>query len=424
MKMRVALFALAILAATAGHGRAQEGSSREVTLPEMLLYANAHAPALHVEEQRQALGVAAREGADRLLADNPSVSFGIGPRFSGNQNDYDFVAALEQPIEIAGQRGLRKNSAESVALRLKYDLERARLEVRRDVTLAYCDAAASAEEAVIATQLDESARTLRDIAKRRFDQGDIGAIDFRMAEIDAARAHDRQIAAEHTARSTRLRLAVLSGWPLDSPPVPTALQPVDDASRLSAGKATPLHPEVKVSRAKVAEAHAQAEVASREGWPDPTLGIEVGREAQFGSPTNYVVLGTIGFPIPFWNRNQGPRAQARAEEGVATAETESLSAYARARVLDARAAFQAALERARLYDHASPEAFQQDLSLLSRAFAAGEISVRDVAVAQERFLSAQSDALTAKATFHRARAELEYALGAPPPSARAQGEVP
>ena len=66
--------------------------------------------------------------------------------------------------------------------------------------------------------------------------------------------------------------------------------------------------------ARIREAEARATLAERETYPRPSIGVQYRRE---GNPTSEgpydIVMGVLSVPIPSFQRNQGPRAQARAD---------------------------------------------------------------------------------------------------------------
>jgi cobalt-zinc-cadmium efflux system outer membrane protein len=252
------------------------------------------------------------------------------------------------------------------------------------------------------------------ITRRRLSAGEVSAIDVRLAESDAAQARQAKILAEQDLRQARLLLCEVTGWPIESPPIPRgALEAVRAVPSLRQvlALATDRHPELRARQAAVAEAHARVDLADREAWPSPVFGASVQREAHGPAP-NYIVLGTLGIPLPFWQRHQAERARARADEDVAQTEQSAAATILRARIARAHSELEAAAERIRLFTSTVTPSLEDSLSLLRRGFDAGEIPLVNVAVARERFLQTQRDALGAYADYYRALAELEAAVGA------------
>jgi len=400
------------------------GESREITLAELLTFADRNAPAMRVAMRRRGYGAAAREGASPLLRDNASVEFSVGPRIQGGDaGDFDFTVALGQPVEIGGQRGLRLEAADRLSERLDAELVAARWELRRQVSLGYRTAVVARERVRVSESLVLFAEDMLRIARRRLSAGDASAIDVRIAEGDVAQARQAKILAERDLRGIQLTLCELTGWPIESPPLPRAglepprpVPPLPSVLALAAGR----HPELVVRRAATAEAQARAKLADREAWPTPVFGVSVtreGRRAASTEPESYLVQGTVGVPLPLWQRNQGERARARVDDEVARAEETTTATALRARIARAHAELRAAVERLQVFTAVVTPSLDDSLALLRRGLDAGEIPILDVAVARERFLQTQRDALSAYEDYYRALVEIEYVVGAELPAA-------
>jgi cobalt-zinc-cadmium efflux system outer membrane protein len=403
-------------------------AEREVTLAELLAHAERHAPAIEIAARRRGYAAAARADAGPRFHDNPVIELGVGPRFGAAEGRaVDFFAAVGQPVEIAGERGLRREAAARLGDRLEAEAAAAAWELRREVVLAYWAAVVAREGVVLAERLVRFADELRAIAQRRLAAGDIGAIDVRVAELDVAQARQAGLAAEQELRAARIWLCEVTGWPVERPPLvplgleaPRAVPALAEVLRAAGDR----HPALRARRAATAEAGTRAALADREAWPTPVVGVQLAREGAAGSPASYILLGTLELPLPLWQRNQGERARARVDEEVARAEEDVAARLLRARIAHAHAELQSAAGRLALFTASVTPSLEDSLALLRRGFDAGEIPLLDIAVARERFLQAQRDALRAHADYHRARAELESAMGAELPAASASPRHP
>jgi cobalt-zinc-cadmium efflux system outer membrane protein len=400
--------------------RANEADGREkvVSLTQLLEFASTHAPATRLARASRALGEAARAGASPLLRDNPSVSFAAGPRTAqGRPSALDLSASLAQPIEIAGERGLRRDVARRFSERLEAEAGSTLAEVRRDVDVAYHAAVVARERVAVSTRLVVFAEQALVVARRRLDAGDITSIEVTLAEADLSRAREALLRAEQMFGSARLDLATSAGWPPRTPPLVAAgLAPVEPIPELATvlQRAIEQHPELAAQRAAEREAHARVELADREAWPAPTLGVQLVREGSVGSPANFIVLGSVEVGLPLWSRNQEERGRNRAEEQIASERAALVARALETRVLAAHAALAAAGQRITLLVSHTAGAFEQGLVLLERGLASGEFSALLVSATRERLAQTELLALDAFADYYRARAELTHALGAVP----------
>ena len=415
-------WAAGLIASLATAVRAEEspslsrGDGREVALPELLAVAERDAPRARLAAQRRTYADAARAGATALFTQNPTVQFGVGPRFAGSSRDFDMQVSIGQPIDIAGQRGRRLDAAQRLREQLDAEALATRWDIRREVTLAYRLASVARERVAAVERWVEFADAMLAIARRRLQAGDIGIIDVSVVELDAAQARQGRLIAARELRASELRLCEVSGWPLEAPPRPSGSleQPraVPPLAELL-GRANAQHPELSADRAAQAEAGARAELADREAWPAPTLGVQFTREGSLDGPANHIVLGTLGLPLPLWQSNQGERARARVDAEVARVAAGASEQRLRLAIARAHSELESASGRIELFDAKIKPILKTSLTSLQRGFEAGEIGSRDVALARERLLVAERDALTAHADYVSAWSELEGALGEP-----------
>jgi cobalt-zinc-cadmium efflux system outer membrane protein len=394
--------------------RAVAPAPREVSWSELWAFASEHAPRLTLARQRRALGAAASAEAGAVFHENPTLSVGAGPRLAGEERGLDLQASLAQPIEIAGERGLRRVVASRFGERLAAEVGSARAELRRELGLAFHGAVLLRERAAIAARLREFAERTLAVASRRASAGDATAIDQLMAEADAARARAEELAAQQALATAMAELALIAGWPEEPGlAVPRGLAPPAPPPELEVllEQARAQHPELVARAAATREAHARVELADRRAWPAPTLGVQVSREGSVGSPANYIVLGSVQLPLGLWSQNQGERAQSRAEEALASAEESQAGRALAVRLATAHAQLASAAARLQLLGNQAAPALESGLALLERGFASGEFSVLEVASAEERFARAELATLDARADYCAARVELEYALG-------------
>jgi cobalt-zinc-cadmium efflux system outer membrane protein len=192
---------------------------------------------------------------------------------------------------------------------------------------------------------------------------------------------------------------------VDSPRDPPPLE------RLSAVARERL-PSLRAGVARIREAEARATLANREAWPGPSLGVQYRREDNPTSEGAYhVVMGVVSIPIPSFQRNQGARAQARADVTVAEAELDASRRLLDGQIAEARSEVVAAAARTRAYGTEILPRFEENLTLLRRSFELGEIDILALSTGRERFLRIQSDALGAQQDYFVALAGLERVVG-------------
>ena len=83
--------------------------AKQVSLEELLAFADANAPRLLVSRSTRGLADAARVAASPLLPANPELATGVGPRYGISGVGVDADVALSQRLYVAGERGRRRH---------------------------------------------------------------------------------------------------------------------------------------------------------------------------------------------------------------------------------------------------------------------------------------------------------------------------
>lgn len=393
----------------------------EVTLVDILAYADEHSPVLLVARSTRERAEAARIAASPRLYANPELSVSVGPRLGRRatgsyDTGVDIEASLWQQLQIAGERSVRMAAADRFVDLTNADIERIRWDVHCDVHATFHQALVDRERAELAASVVAFQEEVLSIVERQIKAGETAQLNLRLASAEAAQARQIRVAAEQTYRVTRIRLAQLAGWPADRAPRaageldPPREPPAVDRLIALAKAGLPL---LLARKAAIDEAQARVTVARREIWPRPSIGVQYRREANPlpGERPYDIVLGGISFSIPSFQTNQGERARTRADVSVAKAELEATTFLLDGQIVQARSEVVAAAERVHAYGTEILPRFEENLVLLRRSFELGEIDLLALSVGRERFLRIQSDAFIAQLDYFVALAALERVVG-------------
>lgn len=398
----------------------------DLGLEALLAYADRNAPALKVARERARRGDAEVEGASVLLQDNPELEVGLGTRRVGGGGYLEAEAGLAQTFEIAGERGLRIETASRLREVARAETDQVRWEVHARVHALFFESLVARERVAAAAEVVRFAEQLRDIAARRVEAGEDAPLTMLVARADLAQAREALVAAREQQASLLTDLAEVAGWPSDRPLRPQGdlppilrTRPREALLRLAGAH----HPALRVRALAVAEAEARVRLAAREAWPEPTVGFAWAREGDAADPPNVGVF-TLGIPLPVWNRNQGDRALAGVEANTARAELDAARTRLAAALGRAANQVDAAAERVRIYGTDILPTVQRNLELIRRAYDLGEMDIHAVSQTRERVLNMQARAIDARGAYYRALAELEALVGTDPYDAALQETTP
>ncbi|MCM2334183.1 MAG: TolC family protein, partial [Anaeromyxobacteraceae bacterium] len=122
-----------VLALLASSTASAAGAAEPLTLPAATARALARSPEVRSAAAEVRAARARLEEASRVLASNPELSLGGGPRDGGPGRTTDLELALSQRIEVGGQRSARVASARAGLGAAEARLSSARARLAADV---------------------------------------------------------------------------------------------------------------------------------------------------------------------------------------------------------------------------------------------------------------------------------------------------
>ncbi len=386
-----------------------------VTLEQLLMHADTHAPALMVARSTRARADAADVAASPRLPSNPELTVYVGPRFGDTGTGVDVQVSLIQELQIGGERARRVQASERFRTLTEAEIAQVRWLVHADLRAAFHRALVERERVRLAERVVAFQADVLRVVERQIEAGAAAPLALRLAQAEVAQAQQQLVAAEQVFLASCIRLALLSGWPTTTPPEPVGhAESPEEPPPLAELQAVARErvPSLVTGRARVQAALARVAVADREAWPRPSIGVQYNRE---GSPTRAgafdIIMGVVSVPIPGFQTNQGGRAMARADVVVAEAELQATLDVLDGQIAEAHSAVTAAARRAQAYGTEILPRFEENLTLLRRSFELGEIDILALSTGRERFLRIQSDALTAQLDYFVALAWLERTVG-------------
>ena len=242
----------------------------------------------------------------------------IAATYTKSTPQYHVIA--EMPLDQLWLRGTRVAAAEAGRLSARYRLRYEIASVSLDVDTTYTRSLAAVAHSRLSTRNAQDADSLRRIAIARRDAGDASDLDVELATLTAGQQANAAAADSVTARATLLELQALIGVGNDGGGV-TLTDSLDVSADIAAAAPPSAEAPLLVASgvALVQAATLNARVQHRNVFGSP--GVVVGFET--GDPTGAEpgLLPTVGIalPLPIFNHNRGPIAEAEAEQAHAVA---------------------------------------------------------------------------------------------------------
>jgi cobalt-zinc-cadmium efflux system outer membrane protein len=339
---------------------------------------------------------------------NPTVSFGVSRDTPHESLFFDL------PLELGGKRRTRMEAARQEAQLTDVEISTVSRQVRRAVRDAFFAAALGAGIVNQQTRLVALAAKLHDIAKARFDAGDVPQLEVMQADLEFARAQADLEVARQESKVAFGKLAALlnesSGmtWelvtPLDTMPQQVGLP--DLISRATGANAELQHlaQELKVEQSR-------EKIFRAERFPEVSL--EAG--ADFNSPPDFKTgaRGQVTVGLPIFTRYQGELAQSTATQKLIEGQTLATRRSVAGDVEAAYNEFTARLTEVRLYHDTVIPAGRKLETLAEESYSAGRTNILAVLDAQRSVQQNERDYLQSLFELQQAFAQLEEIVGVP-----------
>ena len=366
-------------------------------------------PAIEIARAR----VAETEAAIVTAGARPNPTLSVAP---GIPSPYLLSLDFEVPIETAGKREHRIQSARSLDQAARFDLADSAWKIRSGVRTALLNYLL-ATRSLDLLHSDEQIRTDQvQILTTRFSVGEIPRPEVDLARIELSKAHLTIRTAEGQIADAKAALAAAIGIPvaglegfdftwidLDSPPNEESLSPGQiqrDAivNRLDVRRSLALY--------AAAEADLQLEISKQ--YPD----LQIGPGYTYEEKNNFFTVG-LSTTLPLLNRNQGPISEAEARRKEASATFLQKQAQVISESEHALALYTSALMELEEADHSLRALQDTQLQVMQQAVRLGEedrLALNAVQVESSAVARARLDALARAQT---ALGELEDAVQRP-----------
>lgn len=342
------------------------------------------------------------------LWSNPEIEFSRESLdAAGLESDDDFLW-IRQRINVAGVKGLERQSAAQQKLADDARVDLLERDIAADIRRIFYVTLAAQRELEFRGAWLARLQQLAESVRERVLGGDASRYDQLRIEREVALVQGEFYAARAQSETARDRLFSSIGeaeLPLAGTLLPPAAPPGSAADHLAN------HPVLLSLAAESESAEIAAAAASREKWPELTLGVgqrDFSQPGVDGSGDVYM----LGVEIPLFDRGDGKRlaaeSRAKARRAEYTIEANELAADFRATVglLNAR-------RDAALLLGPDSEAFASLADIAESAYEAGEIGVMELIDAHRADLQIRTDFVLRALEARKAYIQIQRMRGTP-----------
>lgn len=372
---------------------------------------------------------------------NPTLAYSHERTSRDGATNAQHVAALEQPLDVLGQRGARRDVAtlRTAVARAQLEATQARLDF--DVARAFAHALAAERRTALAQRMVDAFTDAQRVSGARLAAGDVSGYADRRLRLEAARYAALAAQAALARDSARISLAILIAdsatghsasalgavLALDPRALDTGADPtvagvtrrvnaagamvVDSLLALAVAQRA----ELRVARLEREAATAEVRLTSRERLPVPVLRAGLKTERTPDADGLRGLVAGLSLPLPIWDRREGAAAAAEADTRRLGAEVDVVRRQIAREVTEAvaaSAAVEAQLAALRPRIGTDTEAAVRAARV---AYAEGEITLVEWLDAVRAFQEAEATFVSLQAEALIRRAALERAVGVPLP---------
>ncbi|HJS74749.1 MAG TPA: TolC family protein [Vicinamibacteria bacterium] len=378
-----------------------------LTLESVLQRTRESAPAVQAARARIEEARARRIGAAARLSEKPAISASAGPRERPGSSFVDVDVGVEQLFEIGGQRGARISAAEALIDREMASSEAVLREALREGGSAFLNGLAARDRLELARAAFTNATELLEATRRRYELGDVAAIDLNLARIVEARtrANAADASAEKLSAEGRLRALLSIGSE-----VPIVLE--GDLAELGRRDADGLLaqagelPELRAIAAEARAAEAEVRLGNAETHPD--LGMTLDYEREEGD--DVLRFGGI-LTLPWTNTGKSRRAEAEARGRRLALELAGARAATASGLRTAHEVYRARVEAAEAMTTGALPSVLDNEALAARSYEAGEIGLLALLLLRREAFDARVSTIERNLEAAEAAIDLELAAG-------------
>lgn len=402
MKLLRLLLVIIVVAVTS----AQAQDTPKLTLQSALELAGKQNLDLVAVRRRRAVTVAGIQIARQRP--NPTLSF-EAMRDSPHQ-----ALRFEQPLEIGSKRGRRIDVAREEGVLTDVEIGLLARQIRRNTREAFYRALLARAESERLARVVQLAERLEQIARDRFEAGDVPQLEVIQAGLEVSRAQaDHQVAEQREKVSMSWLNALLNkpattNWELagrleDAGAIPE-LQELLDRARQSNPELQHLGQEQKIEESRRALLKAER---------IPNLAVQVGSD--FNAPPDFRAgpRGGLAMELPLFSRNQGQITQSLATQQVLSAEAAAVERSVTAHIESGYFDIKAQQTQVELYSIKLLPVARQLEGLAEESYRSGKTSILTALQAQQKVQEVEQSYLQSLFALQSMLAGLEEAVGGP-----------
>ena len=346
---------------------------------------------------------------------NPSIGGRAWNRNNpGSGNEIDSQVMLQQEVEVAGQRGLRREEAVRNVSRVAAQVQDRERLITGQVKRAFFQALTLEKILILRKEIETLNRRIRDASQARFKAGVIPIMEYNLAEIRYGQARKEIFAAVASFQNSLVDLRRLLGWEPDRSielkgqlrNLPKTLPLPDLLQRAQAQR-----PDLLEAKREVSRVQAALDLTRRLILPNPVFQGFYSTETEGAEGASKLMGGGITLPFPLFNRNQGELVTQGGELNRGRHQVVSVTRNIEQEVKTAFQAYEAARQSVEVFEAEVLERIEENFQFIEIAYREGKIGLLQLIVVQDDLIAAQLSYVNSLGQYREAEVNLAQAVG-------------
>ena len=361
------------------------------------------------------------------LRPNPSLDFEHSTgKFSGSPGERETSISVSLPLELNGQRGKRIALARAELEAAEADAADRERQLVAEVRIAYADALAGIRELETTEGLHGLGVHTARIIEVRVTEGESAPIELSLLQNEIDRLRSRRAVLLGRLQASLLRLKSLAGIPADEQVrlrddlTTSSRQGTQLSLQAAIDVALRSRPDLRLARLNETLAEAGLALSRAQAAPAVTaFGRVTSSNTAFEntpigalSDHDYLVAVGVSVTLPFFNRNQGAKAEAEMAIAQARIRREFIERLVRSQVTSAYSRYSASQAAVEIFEQGVLARSAQNVQSIRGAYELGAFRMTELLSEQRRSLDSQREYTEALTERYKALAEFLSAVGA------------
>lgn len=379
-----------------------------LVLDQAISWALEKSPVLGASSARSDAATASRSQAGALP--NPEISI-EAENILGN-GPYDGLGSAEvtfgvsQLIELPGKRSNRSRVADAEKTKVDYIRDATRLDLIRDVTIAYAEVATAQQEVIVFEEERGLATEVRDSVAAKVQAGKEPPIQVRKAGIELSSSEIALDRARRNLIAKKQALSALIGEDVGNFTVTIdSLPEIQEPQPLETYRSKLLQtPDVKSLDADVSQAESSLSLERANAVPDPrfTFGVK-----DFREDDSQAFVAGVSFPLPVFNMNRSGIERAGHDLNAAVFDKHSTQLSLDAQFSQAYGDFNSAFSEVSALKLTVLPGAEEAFNFARKGYDAGKFDYLEVLDAQRTLFDTRKQFNESVLDYHRQRAIIE-----------------